>query len=98
TTQTHIAKHFQFEEQNGYLDAVSKRDPRFERTIQHLAAEHRELAQTLERLVERADRASTLDTAFRKEIQDWIYPVQQHECQEHSIVQDAFNLDIGLED
>src|SRR5208282_360511 len=48
---THITEHFRFEEENGYMDAVRKREPRLERTIEQLAAEHRELARTLSSLI-----------------------------------------------
>src|SRR5262249_7353893 len=41
-TRAHLAEHFRFEEQNGYMDVVRKREPRLERTIQQLAGEHRQ--------------------------------------------------------
>jgi hypothetical protein len=42
--QAHISEHFRFEEQNGYMDAVRKREPRLERAIQQLAEEHEQLS------------------------------------------------------
>ena len=44
TTQAHVTEHFRFEEQNGYMDAVRKREPRLERAIQQLAEEHEQLS------------------------------------------------------
>lgn len=96
--QAHIAKHFQFEEQNGYLDAVAKQEPRLERAILRLADEHRQLAQTLQGLIDRAMHRASLDASFGKEVRAWIDQVRQHERSENDLVQDAFNVDLGPED
>ena len=50
-TRQHIADHFRLEEQNGYMDAVIKREPRLERTIEQLAQEHRELLESLTAII-----------------------------------------------
>jgi len=97
-TQAHIAEHFRFEEQNGYLEGVRKREPRLDHTIQRLAEEHRVLAQSLAARSEQADTASSLDDSFRDQVRAWIEQVRQHERHENELVQDAFNLDIGDED
>ena len=97
-TRAHVTEHFRFEEQNGYMDAVRKREPRLERKIEQLAEEHRELAQSLERLIEHAGAATSLDDPFREEVRGWVERVRQHEVRENDVVQDAFNLDIGAED
>ena len=97
-TQTHVTEHFRFEEQNGYMEAVLKREPRLERAIQQLAEEHRSLAQSLAVLVERAKAGTSLDDPFREEVRGWVERVRQHEAREKEVVQDAFNLDIGAED
>src|SRR5215831_17507026 len=36
STRKHIAEHFRFEEQGGYMDAVRKREPRLGRVIDEL--------------------------------------------------------------
>ncbi len=97
-TQTHVTEHFRFEEQNGYMDAVRKREPRLERAIQQLAEEHRYPAQSLEVLVEQSGVATSLDDSLREEVQGWVERVRRHELRENDLVQDAFNLDIGAED
>jgi len=97
-SREHITEHFRFEEQNGYLDAVRRREPRLERTIQHLAEEHRQLARALDALIGNAAAAASLGGPLRNEVQAWIKQVRQHECHENDLVQDAFNLDIGAED
>jgi hypothetical protein len=97
-TRTHIAEHFRFEEQNGYMDAVRKREPRLGRTIQRLAEEHRQLAQSLDALIEQARVAMGLDEAFREEVRTWVERVRRHEVRENDLVQDAFNRDVSAED
>ncbi len=94
----HITKHFRFEEQNGYMDAVRKREPRLERTIQQLAEEHRQLGQSLDALIGEAGAATSVGDALREGIREWIECIRQHEVRENDLVQDAFNLDIGAED
>ena len=96
--RAHIARHFRFEEQNGYMDAVRKRQPRLERAIQQLADEHGQLKQSLDALLGEAKSAISLDDAFRERIRQWIERVRQHEMRENDLVQDAFDLDIGVKD
>jgi hypothetical protein len=97
-TRRHLAEHFRFEEQNGYMDAVRKREPRLERTIQQLAEEHRRLAESLDGLIAQAGSAGRLEARFREQVRGWVADVQQHEIRENDLVQDAFNLDISAED
>jgi hypothetical protein len=97
-THRHIMEHFRFEEQNGYMDTVRKREPRLERSIEHLAEEHWQLAQSLNALIEQARSATSCDQAFRDQVRTWVEQVRQHEVRENELVQDAFNLDIGAED
>jgi len=98
TAQTHIRKHFQFEEQNGYMDVVKKREPRLARTIQQLAEEHGQLRQSLESLLGEVASAATLADRLREKTSEWVQHVRQHELRENDLVQDAFNMDIGAED
>jgi hypothetical protein len=97
-THTHLTEHFRFEEQNGYLDAVRKREPRLERMVQQLAEEHRELAQDLDALRAEARAATSLEDRFPDKVRHWVERVRQHELRENDLVQDAFNLDLSAED
>jgi hypothetical protein len=97
-TRTHIARHFHFEERDGYMDAIRKREPRLERTVQLLAEEHGELLTSLDALVKEAEKAAKLDNGFRDKVRGWVDRVRRHEVREGELVQDAFNLDIGAED
>jgi hypothetical protein len=97
-TQAHLVEHFRFEEHNGYMDAVRKREPRLERTVELLADEHRQLAQSLAELIEEAEAATGVGDALRDGIRGWVQRVRRHEALENDVVQDAFTLDIGAED
>jgi|SRR5208283_1040539 len=97
-TRVHITEHFRFEEENGYMDVVRKREPRLERTILQLAEEHRQLARSLDSLIGTAREATRLGDPLRDEVREWIKRVRQHESHENDLIQDAFNLDIGAED
>jgi len=98
TARGHLAEHFRFEEQNGYMDAIRKREPRLERPIQQLSEEHRQLARILDSLVGEASAAATLDHGLRAGVQVWIERVRHHEIRENKLVQDTFDLDIGAKD
>jgi len=97
-TKAHVTDHFRFEEQNGYMDVVRKCEPRLERTIQQLALEHCQLAQSLEELIEQSTVATSLTDLLRDEVRGWVEGVRQHEARENDVVQDAFYQDIGTKD
>lgn len=97
TLQKHIAEHFRFEEQNGYMNAVQKSEPQRERTIEKLREEHRELSRSLNELVSDADPAKNI-VFLRARIQSWIKQVRDHEERENDLVQEVFNRDTWAED
>ena len=81
-----------------YMDAVIKREPRLERTIEQLAQEHRELLESLTAIIGEGRTSTKLNEAFRNKVHAWVERVRQHETHENEVVQDAFNLDLGAED
>jgi hemerythrin-like domain-containing protein len=97
-TRAHVRDHFQFEEQDGYMDKVRKREPRFKRAIQELAGEHRQLAQSLDAVIEEAKAVESLNDSLRANVHAWIGHIRQHEARENRLVLDAFNTDVSAED
>jgi hypothetical protein len=95
-TRAHLAEHFRFEEENGYMSAVLLRDPNRARQIEQLLDEHRRLCAALESLVEEAGQAVT--EALRTKVPQWVASVRRHEEREDTLVQDVFNVDTGAED
>src|SRR5947209_5416383 len=79
TTRAHLLQHFRFEERNGYMDAVRKREPRLEHTVRELAEEHRQLAESLERLLGQTRLDGDAVEAVRPGIRQWLAEVQAHE-------------------
>ena len=98
TIQSDVAKHFRYEEQNGYMTEVLKRKPNQERVVEQLLAEHQKLLLALTQLGMELDKAGLPDGAWLAKIQAWIGDVRKHEFSENDLVQDAFNLDISAED
>jgi hypothetical protein len=97
-THAHVTEHFRFEEEDGYMDAVRKREPRLERSVQQLAEEHAQLRRLLEAIIGGAGAAASLGDALREEIRGWTECVRRHEARENDLVQGAFNLDISAGD
>jgi hypothetical protein len=92
---THVIEHFRLEERDGYFAAVRKRAPHEERTIQHLAEEHRQLEETLNGLLHASEK---LDEAFRDKVLEWIGSMRDHEARENKLVQEVFYRDVAAED
>lgn len=93
-----LRKQFAFEEEDGYMRAVMERAPNRERAIEVLRAEHRELAEALDSMVQAAALVVAAEEALRGEVKSLINQVQKHEAAENALVQDVFSLDIGTED
>lgn len=97
-TLIHVTDHFRFEEEDGYMDAVTKRRPNLEPTVHHLAEEHGQLFRFLKSLIEQARAAGKLDDQLRDEVREWIRHLREHEIRETDLVQEAFNQDFDAED
>lgn len=96
--QQHLADHFRFEEQNGYMDAVLKRDPHQDRIIQHLQTDHRQLAQDLQELLREAGSSKSIAGGLGEKVLTWIHHLRAHEGRETRLVQEVFNVDAPAED
>lgn len=96
--RAHLADQFRFEEEDGYLHAVRKREPRLERAAEQLAEEHRGLMRGLDALLEAAAGAPALEDQLREGIRQWVKDVRKHEAREDDLVQGAFTQDLGTED
>jgi hypothetical protein len=97
-TRAHVVEHFCYEEQQGYMDVVRRREARHERLINQLYEEHRHLAKTLTALRAEAETAALPADALREKILAWVKHLRQHEARENDLVQNVFNLDVAAED
>jgi hypothetical protein len=96
--RTHLATHFRFEEEDGYMDVVLQREPQRGRAVEELRQEHRRLAESLDALISEAGPAGQPAEAFRAKVRAWVGSVRDHESRENALVQAVFNLDVGAED
>jgi hypothetical protein len=93
-----LVEHFRLEEHGGYMDTVRQREPRLERTVEELAAEHRQLLQSLDALLEQAAAPAGDASAFGEAVRAWVASVRRHEAREIDVVQEAFSVDISADD
>ena len=98
STYTHLCHHLRLEEQGGYFDNVQEREPRLQRAVSDLAAEHRELRQSLDALRAEAGVANAVDDAMRAKVRAWIDRYLAHETHENDVAQDEVDLDVGTVD
>ena len=97
-TRHDLIEHFQFEEQNGYLDSVRKRDLCLDHTLTKLAGEHRSLLRSLDDILAQCQTPHPAQDNIRKRVQDWVHEVRGHEIRENDLIQDAFTHDLGIGD
>ena len=91
TAHRHVTDHFDFEEkEKGWVEAVRKREPRLEHAVGKLIEEHRQLAKSLNALVEEAHAEAKLEDAFRQKVLQWIQRVREHELRENELLEDVF--------
>jgi hemerythrin-like domain-containing protein len=88
--RTHLAEHFRFEEEGGYMAAVLKEEPRLTAEVQELFREHSQMAQTLDAIIEEVGREPTVQDVSRQKIRAWIGKVRHHETRENDLVQEAY--------
>jgi hypothetical protein len=94
----HLGKHFRFEEESGYMQAVLARAPQQERRVRRLREEHDELWQALAALVQQAAAATALGEEFRQALADWAARLRDHERRENVLVEDTFNVEVSAAD
>ena len=98
TLRTHVLQHFRFEEQDGYMDAVSSRMPHKGKVVKELLDEHKAMADDLDGLIESARSARAVDASFGGRLRAWIAAMRKHETRENLLVEDAFCQDVGNKD
>jgi hemerythrin len=94
--QSHLVHHFQLEEENGYMDAVLKRDPGQTRVVERLQDDHLELGRLLNDMIAQAELGKLESLAGK--LRSLISRMKKHEYEENLLVENAFNLDISAED
>ena len=70
--RTHLADHFRFEEEGGYMAPVLKEEPRFHAQIQELLTEHGQMAQALDAIIEEVGREPAVPDVSRQKVRVWV--------------------------
>lgn len=97
-TLEHTEAHFRFEEHNGYMEVLRKREPHLTRIIDALAHEHRELSDALSVLIAEVEARPALESAGAAKVRAWMRQLRDHERRENELVQDTLNRDMAAED
>jgi hypothetical protein len=99
--QARLRRHFQFEQQGGYMSHILAEVPHLEHSAHALLEEHRRLSDHLDSLIV-AVAAAPLDSlvtpTWREEVRHWVRLVRDHEAHETRLIQEACNQDIGTKD
>jgi hypothetical protein len=94
----HVAEHFRFEEQSGYMTPVLQREPYQERVTEQLRGQHRELLRSLDALMAEVGFGAGTGPGFHDRVRAWVKELRRHEAEENRLYQDAFNVEVTAED
>lgn len=97
-----LERHFDFEEQGGYMKVVVKRRPHHSTRVEELRAEHKEIRNEVAKLRDaiRQDLAGQehLMKQFKKDFVDLIRTFGRHEQAERELIMDVYWVEGGVSD
>lgn len=93
----HLRRHFALEEEGGFMEDVVQRWPHAAPHVETLRAEHTQLLQEAERLMETGDRVieGQLMRAWADECRRLLSAIREHDRKENHLIQEVFCLDVG---
>lgn len=92
-----VYRHFEFEENGGYMVEVTKLFPNRQSAVDALYDEHQGMRRQLES-VRQFCRETEDRVAVRQRVSEFFQMIHQHEDRENALVQSTFNRDIGNKD
>jgi hypothetical protein len=93
-----LQAHFDSEEAGGYLAAALAAAPEFTREAEELQAQHRQLLGALDQFVaqlQNSHRSVKNWDEARQRLEDFLMRLHDHEAAENTIIQAAFDDDLG---
>lgn len=96
-----LSRHFEFEEQGGYMSEVVARFPNWAADVEQLRREHREMLSSIKAIrtaVGQLPESGKPEAELRRQIEEWLAGISAHERHENLLLQEAFNLDMGTAD
>ncbi len=93
----HLRRHFELEEEGGFMEEVLRRWPHATSRVEALRAEHERLLREAEDLLEASGRATEgqpMD-AWAATCHRFLSAIREHEWRENRLIQEVFCLDVG---
>jgi hypothetical protein len=100
TLRDHLAVHFVQEERGGFLEESIARMPRLSTAADGVLEEHPRLLAELDRLIERLAVRDISPVSWSRachDFEDFCGHLLAHERNEHAVVQEGYNEDLGLD-
>ncbi len=98
----HLRKHFELEQEGGYLEAVTERSPGLQPEVERLQHEHDEIGRILNSIHHDLTTAGDQDRIVIDDcccrIRNLLRYIRDHEEREDLMVLSAFNSDLGTKD
>ncbi len=94
----HLQRHFDLEEQGGFLDDIVVRLPTAARKIELLRREHETILASVDELLDFCTVEMTQLNNLCMRVHEMISNLKRHENVEHELIQAAYCLDIGTGD
>ena len=97
-----LKKHFDIEEEGGFMDRVVRTAPHHSRKVEQLEDEHEEFLHHLDRSIRTLKSVNSPTSPrvlkVKGRIKRLIDRLNDHELLEHELLQDIYNTDFGLGD
>jgi hypothetical protein len=91
-----LAKHFEFEEEGGYLELVTNKRPGLSKSVEALQAQHQQVLDKLTKVLDADSKTELAELAL--ELAEAIDLLREHEAAENELVLAAVNEDIAAGD
>ncbi|MFQ5568440.1 MAG: hemerythrin domain-containing protein [Rhodothermales bacterium] len=100
--QNQVLKHFDLEEENGFLDDVLRLAPQHRRRVERLEKEHRKINADLNHIVSVVKNVESPTSVkierVREQLRALIEVFEAHESAEHDLMQSVYYQDYGVGD
>lgn len=100
--QNHLSKHFDLEEEGGFMDEISNIAPQHQDKIDQLENEHKQITHDLDAVIEDLKQLHQGDfgqlTGIRERILGIFTNLHTHEALERELMQDVYLQDTGAGD
>ncbi len=93
----HLRRHFELEEEGGFMEDILWRWPQAASQVDALRAEHTRLLQEAERLIHRSDQVMNGPPAraWAEACHRLLSAIREHERKENRLIQELFYIDVG---